>query len=142
MDGKVEFVMSNVFSGIQAVISDLLKVLLGNMLNEPVDKIQGRDRFLNIFIVLVPVVVEGYSIIGRIVIIDTGSGDDRAVKIASDVFDDFGRIAAVRFCINIKTVIVMFVDLRNRFIKRNKRNRSFFLSSFKRAVWKELRMKT
>ena len=139
MDGKVEFVMSNVFSGIQAVISDLLKVLLGNMLNEPVDKIQGRDRFLNIFIVLVPVVVEGYSIIGRIVIIDTGSGDDRAVKIASDVFVDFGRIAAFRVCINIKTVIVMFVDLRNRFIKRN---RSFFLSSFKRVVWKELRMKT
>ena len=124
MDGKVEFVMINVFSGIQAVISDLLKVLFGNMLNETVNKIHGRDRFLNVFIILVPIVVEGHSILNGIVIIDTGSGDDRAAKITTNVFDDFGRIAAVRLCIDIKNVIVIFVDLRNSFVKRN---REFFL---------------
>ena len=44
-----------------------------------------------------------------IVFIDPGSGDHRASKVASNVFDDCLRVTDVGFCENIKTIFVIRV---------------------------------
>ena len=42
-----------------------------------------------------------------IVLINSGSGNNRATKITTDILDNVLRVAFVRFCIDIETMLVI-----------------------------------
>ena len=42
MDGKVEFILFDMFSGIDTIIADLFEILFRDMLNQPVDEVHSR----------------------------------------------------------------------------------------------------
>lgn len=42
MDGKVELILFDMFSGIDTIIADLFEILFRDMLNQPVDEVHSR----------------------------------------------------------------------------------------------------
>lgn len=71
------------------------------------DEVNGRDRFLYVFIIFMPVVMKGNRI--TIIAVYSGSCDNRPAKITADISDDCLRVTEVRFCINIETVFMVVV---------------------------------
>lgn len=81
------------------------------MLDEQLNKIDGRKGSSDERIVFMPVVMEGYVI--TIIGVNPGKGDDGTAKIAADIFDDRFRVAEVWFCVNIKTIFVFGLQGKN-----------------------------
>ena len=75
--------------------------------DQALNEFHGRNRFFYVLFVFMPVVMEGNHF--TIVFIDAGSGNDRTSKITPNVFHNGFGIAEIRFCINIKSVIVIIV---------------------------------
>lgn len=96
MDGKVELILFDMFSGIETIIADLFEMLFRDMLYQPVDEVHGRQGSFHIFVILMTVVMKGNCVIFGIVFINTGSGNNRSSEIAANVFDNLSGIAAVR----------------------------------------------
>ena len=67
-----------------AVVTNHLKVLVGDMDNEFFNKINNRKGFGNEFVVLMTIVMKSNRI--PIVTVDSGCSDYRTPKIASDIF--------------------------------------------------------
>lgn len=124
MDGKVELILFDMFSGIDTIIADLFKMLFRDMLYQPVDEVHGRQGFYHILVILMAVVMKGNGIVFRIVLINTGSGNNRSSEITANVFDHLSGIAAVRFCIDVESIFMIMVNEGNDFLKRD---RKFFL---------------
>lgn len=79
------------------------------MVDELLDKIYGRDSFLHVLIIFMPIVVKNNHL--TIVAVNSGGGNGRASEIASYIFDYIFRIAFVRFWINIEVVFMFRVLL-------------------------------
>ena len=118
MDGKVEFILFDMFSGIDTIIADLFEMLFRDMLDQPVDEIHGRQGFFHIFVIFMAVVMEGNRIFFRIVFINTGSGNDGSSEITANVFGNLSGVAAVWFCINVESVFMAVVYGRYNFPER------------------------
>ena len=95
-------------SGIDAVVTNLLEMFFGDMLDEPVNEIKGEDGLHNEFVILMTVIVKGDHV--SIIFINAGSSDDGSFKIASDVFGDNLRVALIGFGVDIETVFVVPID--------------------------------
>lgn len=95
-------------SSIDAIISDHLKVLLGDVLYQAPDKFKGGYCLCDKGIVLVPTIVEGDRI--PIVIIDTGRGDNRPAQIPADIFGNSIRLTFLGFRIDIETVFTLVIN--------------------------------
>lgn len=102
-------------SCIQAAIANHFKVFFWNMADQTLDEIHNRDRFFHLFFIFVTVVVKSNRI--AVVVIDSGSGDDRSAEITADVFDNCFGITKVGFCINIKSLFVVPVTFGLYFFK-------------------------
>ena len=105
--GLVEQLVGIAVPGVNAIITDHLKVLFRDVPDKAFDEIHGGDCLDNIFFIFVPVVMEGDSIIFFVKRIDAGCGDDRASQVSANVFQDFVGIAFPRPGINIETVFVI-----------------------------------
>lgn len=92
-------------SGIDTVVTDHFKVFFRDMLNQPRNKIQDRKSFDDKEIVFVTIIMKSDKIV--VIIIDSGSSNDRTSKIATDVFDYRGRITFVWFGINVKAIFML-----------------------------------
>ena len=68
-DGAEEFFVGLPVTGVDAAVADHLIMLFRDVLDETLDKFEGRDRFFHIFVVLVAVVVESDRV--TIVFIDS-----------------------------------------------------------------------
>ena len=68
------------------------------MTNQSFDKINCRESFYNIFIIFMPIVMEGNSI--TIIAVYSGCSNYRATKITPNVFDDCFGIRKIRFGID------------------------------------------
>lgn len=124
MDGKVEPVLFNMFSGIDAIIADLFEMFFRDVLDQPVDEVHDRQGLFHVFIIFMAVVMKGNRIIFGIILINTGSGNDWPSKIAANVFDNLPGVAAVRLCMDVESVFMVMVNGGNDFLKRS---REFFL---------------
>lgn len=109
-------------------------MFFGYVLNKQGNKVHYRNRFFDVGIVFVFIIVEGhiYPIIG----INAGGGNNRAAEITADVFYNSVSITEIWFCIDIKTVFIFFVNGSLVFLKEGPIR---FSSSFRSAVWKALR---
>lgn len=91
-------------------------MLFRYMLDEKLHEIQHGNGVLNIRVILVLVIMEGY--VGAIVRINPGGGNHRTSKIATDIFYDGIRITEVWLGKNIESVFVFAVDVGFHFFKR------------------------
>lgn len=109
MDGKVERILFDMFSGIDTIIAELFEMLFWDMLNQPADEVHGGQGFFHILVILMAVVMKGNRVIYGIVFINTGSGNDRLSEIAANVFHNLSGIAVVRLCIDVESVFMIVV---------------------------------
>lgn len=116
MDCFVQLVINLPVPSIKAIVACHLEIFFRDMLDEQFDKINGGKGFFNKRIVFVPVIVESHrtAVIG----INPGKCDNRAPKVAADIFDNGIRVAKVRLCVNIKAIYVLAVYLRFCFFER------------------------
>ena len=70
-------------SGIKPTISNHLEMLFGYVANQAFDKVNSRNRFDDIFIIFVAVVMKSNRI--SIIRVDSGCGDHRPSEITADI---------------------------------------------------------
>lgn len=75
-------------TGIDAIITNHLEMMFRDVADQAADKVHSGDGFDDQFIILMAVVMEGNSIIGLVICVDSGSSNDRAAKVSADVFQD------------------------------------------------------
>ena len=97
-------------SGIKPIVAGHFEILFRDVLNKQFDKINGRNSFLYKGIIFVFVVMKSY--IFAIIGINSGKCNDRAPQITADIFDNGIRVTEIGFGINIKTILIFFVDFR------------------------------
>lgn len=115
-NSEMEFFINGTMSGIKAAITDHLEMFFRDVPDKAFDKIHDRNGFLNVLVIFVTIVMERDKI-ARIRI-DSGSGNDRATKIATDIFGNSLRVTTVRFGINIEAVFVFKITSGRNFFKR------------------------
>ena len=103
----MQFFISITMSGVKAAIMDHFEMFVRDMADEPFDKINGRNCFLNILFIFMAIIMK--SNLSAIVMIDSGSSDNRASKISANVFNDSFLVTLIRFIINIKTMFMFRV---------------------------------
>ncbi len=86
------------------------------VLDEKFHEVQHGNRFHNIRVILVLVVMEGH--VCAIVGINPGSGNDRAAEITADIFHYGIRIAETGLCINVESIFVFVVNGSLGFFER------------------------
>lgn len=95
-------------TGIETIVSGHFKMFFRDVLDQKFYKIQCRNRFFNVCIILVSVVMESDEI--TIIGINPGSSNHRAAQITGDIFHDGIRVTEIRFCIDIETIFVLIID--------------------------------
>lgn len=91
-------------------------MLLRNVADKSFDEVHGGDGLLNEFIIFVAVVMKRHEF--TIIAVDSGGSDDRAAKIAADVFHNSMGITDIGFCINVESLFMITIASRFDFFKR------------------------
>lgn len=107
---------------IESVITGHLEVLFRYMLDKQRNEVHYGNRFFNVGIVFMLIVVEGH--VFTVIRINAGGGNDRTSKVAADVFYNSVNVAEIGFGIDIETVFVLFVNGSFCFFER--RTDTFF----------------
>lgn len=94
--------------GINPIIADHFKMLVGNMADELLDKVHGRKGFVDQKSILMAVIMKGNRL--PIIGVNAGTGNDRTPQITADIIGNLMGIADVGFGINIKTLGTEFVN--------------------------------
>lgn len=94
-------------SGIDATVTDHFEMFFRDMADETPDEFQDRHGLFHIGIIFMAVVVESDAV--PIIVINAGSGDDRPSKVTADILRHRFRITFVWFCIDIETILVVFI---------------------------------
>ena len=105
--GFMQFFISITMSGVKAAITDHFEMFFRDMADEPFDKINGRNCFLNILFIFMAIIMK--SNLSAIVMIDSGSSDNMASKISANVFNDKFLDLSIWFFLNIKTMFMFRV---------------------------------
>lgn len=105
----MEFFVNLPVAGINTAITDRLIMLFRDMLNEAFDEFHNRDGFFDILFIFVAVVVKSDKI--AIILVNPGSGDNRAAEITADVLYNCFRITFVWFGIHIEAIFMLPVAL-------------------------------
>lgn len=101
----MEFFVNLPVAGINTTIADHFVMLFRDVPDKTFYKFHNRDCFFHIFVIFVTVVMEGDKV--TIILINPGSGNDRASKVAADVFYDGFRITFVWFGIHIEALFML-----------------------------------
>ena len=108
-DSSVEFLVNLPMAGINAAITDHFVMFFRDMLDETLYELHDRDGFFHIFAIFMAVVVKSDKI--AIIIVNPGSGDDRAAEITADVLYNCFRIAFVWLGMHIEAIFMLPVAL-------------------------------
>ncbi len=111
-----EFLIVLTVARIKAAIADHFIMLFRDMLDQTPDELHDRDGFLDIFVILMPVVMERDKV--TIVVVNPGGGDDRPSEIAAHIFDDCFGVTGIGFGINVEAVFLFLVAEGLYFFKR------------------------
>lgn len=103
-NGTMEPGINLTVAGVKAAIPDHFEMFFWYMSDQPLNEFYGRNRFFYVLIIFMPVVMEGNHF--AIIIIDSGSANNRTAKIAPDIFHNDLWITEVWLCINIKSLFV------------------------------------
>lgn len=116
MDRLVQLIVYFTVSCIKAIVACHLEIFFGDMLDKQFDKINSREGLFDESVVFVPVIMESHIV--PVIGIDSGKGDDRASKVAADIFHNRFWVTEVWLCVNIKAVFVFAVYFRFCFSER------------------------
>lgn len=94
--------------GIDAVVTYLFEMFFRDMLDEPVNEIKGGEGLHDQFAILMAVIVKGDHV--AVIFVNAGSGDDRATKIAPNIFGNNLRVTLIRFSMDIETIFMVPID--------------------------------
>ena len=111
-----EFLIVLTVARLKAAVSDHFIMLFRDMLDQTPDELHDRDGFLDIFVILMPVVMERDKV--TIVVVNPGGGDDRPSEIAAHIFDDCFGVTGIGFGINVEAVFLFLVAEGLYFFKR------------------------
>lgn len=101
---------------INAIVAYHFKVLVRDMYDQTIDKVNVRDTFRDGFMILMAFIMECHII--PVIGINPGSGNDRSSKVSADIFNGDIRRTQVRFDSNINAFGMVFVDLIFKPFKR------------------------
>ena len=101
---------------INTIVTDHFEMLIGDMNDEPLNKLNSGNCFDNEFVVLMSVVMEG-NMRARIRI-NTGSGNNRPAEIAANVLRNSGRVTVIRLGVDIEAIVIFFVKESFGFLER------------------------
>ena len=101
--------------GIKAVITDHIKISVGDMDNNFFDELENGNGFLDVFVVFVAVVTKGDKAV--FVREDSFLGDDGPADIANHVIDDILVIGQFGVSVDVKAVVFGFVELVDKRIE-------------------------
>ena len=122
--------------GVDAIVSEHLKVFLEYMYNQSFDEIKSGNTFFNGFIVLVSCVMKSNII--AVIFINTRGGDNGTTKVSADVFDGDIRSTKVRFGTDIEAFGMIFKNIIFDFAKRRPDcGRHLFQKNFTESITKE-----
>lgn len=93
-----------------------MKCFFRNMADEPFDKVYDRNSFLNVLVIFMTVVMESDKI--ACIRIDSGSGNNRTIKVSTDIFGNSLRVTTVWLGINIEAVFMFKITSGKNFFKR------------------------
>ena len=100
---------------VDAVISNHFEMLIGDMNDEPLNKLNSGNCFDNEFVVLMSVIMEGNMRAG--IRINTGGGNNRPAEIAANVLRNSGRVTVIRLSVDVESVAMITVDSRFNFLE-------------------------
>ena len=103
----MQLVVNLTVSGIKTIVSCHLEIFFRDVLDEQLNKINGRKSSSDEGIVFMFVVMKGHVI--TIIGINSGKGDDWAAKVAADILNNRVWVAEIRLCVNIKSIFVFVV---------------------------------
>ena len=109
-DGSTNAGVGLMVTSIETVVSNHLEMFFGDVSDQSFDEIHGRNGFVDKTVIFVSVVMEGDGICNFVIGINTGSSNDGAPKISTDVFENSGRAAFAAFGIDIETVFGVAVN--------------------------------
>ena len=109
-DGSTNAGVGLTVTSIETVVSNHLEMFFGDVSDQSFDEIHGRNGFVDKTVIFVSVVMEGDGISNFVIGINTGSSNDGAPKISTDVFENSGRAAFAAFGIDIETVFGIAVN--------------------------------
>ncbi len=102
-------------SGIKAIVSSHLEILIRDMRNKQFNEINGRKSPLNERVVFMLIIMESYQF--PIVGINPGKSDDRTSQIAADIFNNGFGITETGLCINVESIFVFMVNVSFQLFK-------------------------
>ena len=108
-DCFMELIVNLPVSGIKPIVPGHLEVFFRYMQNEQLNEINGGKSLFYKGVVFMLIVMESYLL--PIVGIDLGKCNDRASKIAADIFNNGFRVAETGFYINIKSIFALMVNV-------------------------------
>lgn len=90
---------------IDAAITNHFEMLFRDMADQAFDEIDSWNRFLDILVILMTVIVKSNGL--SVIAVNSGGGDGRATEVTADIFYNGLRITFVGLGIDIKTVFVV-----------------------------------
>ena len=102
--------------GIKPIVTCHLEVLFRDMLNQELNKIDGRKSLFYKGIVFMTVIVK--CDVAAIIGVNPFQGNDGSPKIAANIFNHGIRITEIGFGINIKAIFIFAVDKSFRCFER------------------------
>jgi len=101
---------------INAVITNHFEMFVGNVNDEPFDKLGGGNGFGDKFTVFVAVVVKSHG--SAVVAVNAGCCDDGSPQISADVFDNVFMVVQRGLSVDVETILTVFVDESLDFFER------------------------
>lgn len=135
-----KFFLLFVVFGINAIIAKHIKMPFWDMNDKAFDKIKGRYTLSDCFIIFMPCVMKRNKI--PVVVINSGTGNDRLTKVATDVFNCDIRSAKVWFGPNIKAIFMLFINGIFDFVERRPKSLGkLFKEDFTESIAKKVIVK-
>ena len=104
-DSPEEFFVYRTMPGIDASVTDHFEMFFRDVADEAADEFQSRYGLFHIGIIFMAVVMESDPV--PVIVINTGSGDDRPSEVTADILRHRFRITFVGFCIDIEPAFSM-----------------------------------
>lgn len=110
MNSSVKIFIDFAVSGIKSIVTGHFEILFRDVLDEQLDKVDGRKCFSDKRIIFMFIVMKSYII--TVIGINPGKGNDRTSQITANIADNGFWVAEIRFGINIKAVFILTKDFR------------------------------
>lgn len=93
--------------GIETIIANHLKMLIGDMDNKAFNKFKDRKSFNNVSIIFMSIVMKSNE--RTVVGVNAGRGDNGTSEVSADIFGGGGNIAFHGFGVDIKTMLMFII---------------------------------